>query len=439
MDAGPAKNPGALGTTNHGIPRGVIGIGNVVTKCTDAALSTHNEADGWSYVGNSVSNCNGPAVNMRGRGSRILSNAIEWCGQGINIGASAVGDQGGSAAGSHVIGNSIRYMKALTSNSSLGIGITASLTDKVIIRGNAISECDRAGIQIKSGTNYSVIADNTIVDCNLSGANGSVSDVITIDANKSGTAATLAFGGTTVTMTKASAGFTEEHGGRVITISGSGTAANNGTFTTTYISSTQLSWTNASGAVSVADVAYSIEGSTDNIFERNTGKNNPASRFARGSVGQMQSLIRDYGIAGGNERNVYRDNIGQGLGLTGSPISMGNLIRTNGATYQSENNTDLTYAMVDETTVTFDVAVKACLKTSATKGGNWKRTVTYKRTGGVVGIVGVLVSGTDNETDAGWDVTIDVSSTTVRIRVTGAAATNINWAATVIAQEVTGV
>ena len=87
------------------------------------------------------------------------------------------------------------------------------------------------------------------------------------------------------------------------------------------------------------------------------------------------------------------------------------------------------YSMSDETLCAFDVVVIATKRTSVTEGGRWKRSVVYRRTGaGVATIVGTLETGTDQETSAGLDVTIDTDgANAVRVRVTGLAATNINW------------
>jgi hypothetical protein len=96
-----------------------------------------------------------------------------------------------------------------------------------------------------------------------------------------------------------------------------------------------------------------------------------------------------------------------------------------------------TFTMADETLCAFDVIVTAAKRTTVDKGGRWKRSVVYRRTGGgTPTIVGSLESGTDQETDAGWDVTIDVSSNDVRVRVTGGiATTNVNWSAEIRVQE----
>lgn len=94
------------------------------------------------------------------------------------------------------------------------------------------------------------------------------------------------------------------------------------------------------------------------------------------------------------------------------------------------------YTMSDETLCAFDVIVTAARRTNVTKGGRWKRSVVYRRTSaGAPTIVGTLETGTDQETDSAWDVTIDVSSNDVRVRVTGAAATNVNWITEMRVQE----
>lgn len=99
--------------------------------------------------------------------------------------------------------------------------------------------------------------------------------------------------------------------------------------------------------------------------------------------------------------------------------------------------TVVSFTMVDETLCAFDVIVTAALQTAVTDGGRWKRSVVYRRTAaGVPTIVGTLESGTDQEVTAGLDVTIDQDGTdTVRVRVTGIAATNFNWTAELRVQE----
>lgn len=93
------------------------------------------------------------------------------------------------------------------------------------------------------------------------------------------------------------------------------------------------------------------------------------------------------------------------------------------------------FTMSDQSLCAFDVVVTAVKQTAADKGGRWKRSVVYRRNGAGPTIVGALESGTDQETDAGFDVTFDVSSNDVRVRVTGLAATNIRWGCELRVQE----
>jgi hypothetical protein len=106
------------------------------------------------------------------------------------------------------------------------------------------------------------------------------------------------------------------------------------------------------------------------------------------------------------------------------------------ATTDATVTTLTSFTMVDETIAAFDVVVTAARRTNVTKGGRWKRSVVYRRTSaGAATIVGTLETGTDQETDAAWDVTIDTSTNDVRVRVTGAAATDINWTCEMRVQE----
>ena len=109
---------------------------------------------------------------------------------------------------------------------------------------------------------------------------------------------------------------------------------------------------------------------------------------------------------------------------------------TDAATSSTSPTTLASYEMADETLVAFDVIVTCARKTNVTKGGRYKRSVVYRRTGGgAPTIVGALESGTDQETTAGDDVTIDVSGNDVRVRVTAADSDPRNWFAEFRVQE----
>lgn len=103
-------------------------------------------------------------------------------------------------------------------------------------------------------------------------------------------------------------------------------------------------------------------------------------------------------------------------------------------TTDTTQTTLLSYAMSDLTLCAFDVIV-TCVKADGVKGGRWKRSVAYRRGGGAPAIVGTLETGTDQETDAGLDVTIDVSSNTVRVRVTGLSSNTLRWGGELRVQE----
>lgn len=88
-----------------------------------------------------------------------------------------------------------------------------------------------------------------------------------------------------------------------------------------------------------------------------------------------------------------------------------------------------TFTIPDEAVTCLDVLITAVQSTGAT-GASYKRTITFRRDGGTVSLIG---SARDNQTDedsAAWDVTVDNSTSTGRVRVTGAAATTIQWGMT---------
>ena len=459
VDAGPSKAPSTNGTNSHGVPRGVLVEGNVVMNSLNASLSTHCESEGWAFVSNHISHSNDAGINLRGRHTSVLSNTIEWCGQGIVVGNPiGVGTEGGSAAGSHVVGNSIRWMKALPSTGSTGVGIQLQVTDHVQVKNNAISECDSCGIELKNGVVGSIFSNNTITDCNLANRNGSLSDGISIDAGRTSATSSLTFSGGVVTLTNAGLACDPSYVGRKVTVSGAATAGNNGVFVITAIpTTTSVTYVNASGATDAnnGSITYVLENNTDNIFEYNTVRNNPPSKYIRNGGGLMQSLVRDYGIAGHNERNIYRYNKALGLSTTTT-----NPIRTNGASYTAENNDDalgvmwsgnekvtfrrfrgnalFTDGATPATNSLFTFTVSA-LKASTLKGSliAVDATGTQRLYYGIASDYGNPAgTATQNaptpvteeyETTTSATVTADVSGTSGRVRVLGIANTSLRW------------
>ena len=81
---------------------------------------------------------------------------------------------------------------------------------------------------------------------------------MTLDSTGMGDAFTVV--GTTVTLTDATGGFLPYHHGKYVRIAGSTSPANDGLFKLTYISSTQISWTNAAGVAEAFTGTWWIQG-----------------------------------------------------------------------------------------------------------------------------------------------------------------------------------
>lgn len=106
-------------------------------------------------------------------------------------------------------------------------------------------------------------------------------------------------------------------------------------------------------------------------------------------------------------------------------------------TTDATQTTLLSYSTFLIGTAAFD-AIVTCTLADGSKGGRWKRSVLYRRAGGPFIIVGSLETGTDQKTDAGLDCTLDTVSNTLRVRVTGLAATTLRWGCELRVQEQSG-
>lgn len=62
-----------------------------------------------------------------------------------------------------------------------------------------------------------------------------------------------------------------------------------------------------------------------------------------------------------------------------------------------------------------------------TQQAAYTRTALFKNVAGTLSLVGAVTANTTIETDSAWDCTLDASGTDMRVRVTGAAATNVIW------------
>lgn len=71
-------------------------------------------------------------------------------------------------------------------------------------------------------------------------------------------------------------------------------------------------------------------------------------------------------------------------------------------------------------------------KSDGSDRASYQRAATVYRVSSSAALGGsVLTIGTDYESDSSWNATLDVSSNTLRLRVTGAASTTISWSARV--------
>jgi len=87
------------------------------------------------------------------------------------------------------------------------------------------------------------------------------------------------------------------------------------------------------------------------------------------------------------------------------------------------------YTTSSNSAVTIKLLVTA-LKSDFSASSGWELTVTARNAGGTVTLEGggaIIVGPTD--TGTAWSVTVDVSGADVRLRVTGAAATTVDWTA----------
>lgn len=150
----------------------------------------------------------------------------------------------------------------------------------------------------------------------------------------------------------------------------------------------------------------------------------PTSNGAGGFGDPLEAPTGD--LVGTTDTQTLTNKVIDSPEITGTPFAStthGSVlpVLTEVSTSSTSPTTCGSYGMGDESLVAFDVIVVCVRATNATKGGRYKRSVVYRRTGGgAPTIVGTLESGTDQETTSGDGVTIDVSSNDVRVRVTAA-------------------
>ena len=67
-------------------------------------------------------------------------------------------------------------------------------------------------------------------------------------------------------------------------------------------------------------------------------------------------------------------------------------------------------------------------KNDGTEAAGYVLAATYRRAGGTTTQVGTTTALATHEDSSGWDATLDASGTGVRVRVTGAGSTTVDWA-----------
>jgi hypothetical protein len=85
-----------------------------------------------------------------------------------------------------------------------------------------------------------------------------------------------------------------------------------------------------------------------------------------------------------------------------------------------------TFTPVDGKTTTA-VCIVSARKTDGTQGAGYEMLGSFRRNGGVVTQIDTDQIEAQAQDDPAWNVEYNVSGTTVQVRVTGVAATNIDW------------
>jgi hypothetical protein len=106
-------------------------------------------------------------------------------------------------------------------------------------------------------------------------------------------------------------------------------------------------------------------------------------------------------------------------------------------TYQTGRPTTNTTGATETTAASFatrsnkvyhvDVTVTAVRTDTFEQAASYVRRATFLNDGGTLAIVGSVTSDHTAESDSNWNCTLDASGTDIRVRVTGAADTNISW------------
>lgn len=144
-------------------------------------------------------------------------------------------------------------------------------------------------------------------------------------------------------------------------------------------------------------------------------------------IHQAGSDTHNFGVATGLYSNTGGARLGKGVKHDGYYILDASEVQTTNATTTTLQGVGL----LDENTYHFNVYIIG-VKSDGTDRASYILDFTAYRTGGGnATLQGAIVATYTSESNAAWNATAIVSSTNIVLRVTGAAATTIEWGATV--------
>lgn len=171
----------------------------------------------------------------------------------------------------------------------------------------------------------------------------------------------------------------------------------------------------------LADLAILSSGHTVSATDRLVGRDTTGS-------GLVEELTVGGGLeftgSGGLQRSALTGAVTASAGSNATTLA-GTSTGT-ASTTDATVTTCGTYAVPDLSTV-FLTSTVVAHRDDHTQGAGYQVEGVFRRSGGTVTQVGATLSVLAAEDNVLWDATYDVSGTDVRVRVTGAAATNLSW------------
>lgn len=143
-------------TPSYGVARTITIAGNAVADCTAAGLDSHEEGDGITFSGNTVTGCDYVGIQVRAIRASVTGNTINNI-RGIGIYAAS------SASAVTISGNNIGYIRQNANTATNGYGIRVD-SGYVAIGGNYIEWCDSHGIALLAGTIAHLVVGNVILN-----------------------------------------------------------------------------------------------------------------------------------------------------------------------------------------------------------------------------------------------------------------------------------